>query len=336
MNTIPGIKIVLTGSVAFDYLMIFPGYFRDHILPEKLETISLSFLVEDMIRLRGGTAPNIAYTLALLGLRPSLFATVGIDFEDYRAWLESKGVDTTWARVIPGVYTASFFANTDRANSQIASFYPGAMAYASQLSLHDLKHDRPDFVMISPNDPEAMKSYVLECRDMGLCYIYDPSQQIVRLTGNEIRIGIEGAHALFVNDYEFALIQKMTGMSSADMLRYLRFMVITQGESGAVIRSQEGECHIPVVPPNKIADPTGVGDAFRGGFITAYCYGLDLKTCGQVGVLAATYCLEQQGPQGHSYSRAEFVERYRQYFDDQGQLTVLVNRERAETNSSPA
>jgi adenosine kinase len=289
-----------------------------------------------MIRLRGGTAPNIAYTLALLGLRPCLFATVGIDFEDYRAWLESKGVDTTWARVIPGVYTASFFANTDRANSQIASFYPGAMAYASQLSLHDLDSDRPDFVVISPNDPEAMKGYVQECQDMGLRYIYDPSQQIVRLTGSDIQQGIEGAHALFVNDYEFALILKMTGMSSLDMLKFLRFIVITQGERGAIIRSNEGEHHIPVVPPEKIADPTGVGDAFRGGFITAYCYGLDLKTCGQVGVLAATYCLEQQGPQGHSYSRNEFVDRYRKYFDDQGRLAVLVKSGQAETNHSPA
>ena len=332
----PGSKIVLTGSVAFDYLMIFPGYFRDHILPDKLETISLSFLVENMIRLRGGTAPNIAYTLALLGLRPRLFATVGIDFEEYRVWLESKGVDTTLARIIPGVYTASFFANTDRANAQIASFYPGAMAYAAQLSLHELDLDRPDFVVISPNDPEAMKLYVLECQEMGLQYIYDPSQQIVRLTGSDVQRGIEGAHALFVNDYEFALIQKITGMSSVDMLNFLRFMVITQGEKGAIIHSKDGEHHIPVVPPLKIADPTGVGDAFRGGFLTAHRYGLDLKTCGQVGALAATYCLEQQGPQGHSYSRGEFVDRYREYFDDHGRLAVLINPEPAEKpNNSP-
>jgi adenosine kinase len=322
--------ILLTGSVAYDYLMIFPGYFRDHILPDKLETISLSFLVETMVRLRGGTAPNIAYTLALLGSRPRLFATVGEDFEDYRAWLESRGVDTTWAKVIPGVYTASFFANTDRSNAQIASFYPGAMAYAAQLSLHELENDRPNYVFISPNDPEAMKQYVIECQEMQLPYLYDPSQQIVRLTGEDLRRGIEGAHALFVNDYEFALIQKMTGMSAVDMLKSLRFAVVTRGERGAIIYSEDEEHSIPVIPPEQTADPTGVGDAFRGGFLSAYRYGLDLVTCGRVGALAATFCLERQGPQGHSYTRSEFVDRYRRYFDDGGKLEALVAGEKLE------
>lgn len=320
-------KIVLTGSVAYDYLMIFPGYFRDHILPEKLETISLSFLVENMVRLRGGTAPNIAYTLALLGLKPRLFAAVGEDFEEYRAWLESKGVDTTWARVIPGVFTASFFANTDRSNAQIASFYPGAMAFASQLSLHELDGDPPDFLTISPNDPDAMIRYVDECQEMNIPYLYDPSQQIVRLNADQLCKGIEGAHALFVNDYEYALILKMTGMSPQDILRYVQFMVVTRGEKGATIYSKDQEINIPVVQPHTIADPTGVGDAFRGGFLTAYCRGLDLLTCGQVGSLAATYCLEQQGPQGHTYTCADFIARYRQHFDDGGKLDVFLDKE---------
>lgn len=319
--------IVLTGSVAFDYLMIFPGYFRDHILLDKLDTISLSFLVEDMVRLRGGTAPNIAYTLALLGVHPRLFAAVGEDFEEYRTWLESKGVDTTWAKVIPGVYTASFFANTDRSNAQIASFYPGAMAYASQLSLHDLNEHLPDFVVISPNDPDAMVQYVDECQELNIPYLYDPSQQLVRLDAGDLQRGIEGASALFVNDYEFALIKKMTGMSASDLLEHVIFAVVTRGEQGATIYSQNEEIGIPVVKPDKIADPTGVGDAFRGGFLTAYRYGLDLRTCGQVGSLAAAYCLEQQGPQGHSYTPEEFVARYRLHFDDRGRLDVLVRGE---------
>jgi adenosine kinase len=317
-------NVVLTGSVAYDYLMNFPGYFRDHILMDRLETISLSFLVDSMVRLRGGTAPNIAYTLALLGQKPRMFATVGEDFEEYRSWLESNGVDTTYARVIPGVYTASFFANTDRSNAQIASFYPGAMAYASELSLHELENDRPDLVVISPNDPEAMKLYVVECQEMGLPYIYDPSQQIVRLTPDEVRQGIQGALAVFVNDYEFALIQKMTGLTAAGILKRVLFMVVTCGDKGATVYSREGECHIPVVPPEKIADPTGVGDAFRGGFITAFGYSLDWKTCGRVGVLAATYCLENQGPQGHHYTPQEFITRFRRYFDDEGQLNVFL------------
>jgi len=319
--------ILLTGSVAYDYLMIFPGYFREHILPEKLDSISLSFLVESMVRLRGGTAPNIAYTLALFGQRPRLFATVGEDFEEYRTWLESNGVDTTWAKVIPGVYTASYFANTDRSNAQIASFYPGAMAYAAQLSLHELNSDPPDLVMISPNDPGAMKRYVAECQEMGIPYLYDPSQQIVRLTKDELSLGIQGAMAVFVNDYEFALVQKMTGKTPTDILERSKFLVVTRGEQGATVYSEDEEYDIPVVPPSQISDPTGVGDAFRGGFLTAYSHGLDYLTCGRMGSLAATYCLEQHGPQGHSYTPAEFVARFRQHFDDQGKLDVLVRDE---------
>ena len=317
-------NIVITGSVAYDYLMVFPGYFRDHILPDKLETITLSFLVESMVRLRGGTAPNIAYTLSLLGGNPRILAAVGEDFEEYRLWLESKGVDTSGARVIPGVYTASFFANTDRANTQIASFYPGAMAYASQLSWKDLSGPPADLVVISPNDPGAMLHYVDECQQLHIPYLFDPSQQIVRLTAGDVRRGIEGALALFVNDYEFALIQKMTGMTAADMMGKVRFMVVTRGERGASVYAGDQEFSIPILPPERIADPTGVGDAFRGGFLTAYSHGLDWETCGRMGALAATYCLEHIGPQGHSYTPNEFVERYRRYYEDRGKLNVLI------------
>jgi adenosine kinase len=323
--------IVLTGSVAYDYLMIFPGYFRDHILPDKLDRISLSFLVETMDKRRGGIAPNIAYTLALLGQRPRLFAAVGEDFEEYRSWLEGIGVDTTWAKVFPGIYTASFFANTDLSNAQIASFYPGAMAFAAQMSMYDLAEDRPDLVVISPNDPEGMKRYVRECLELDIPYLYDPSQQIVRMTDVELKQGIAGALCLFVNEYEFALVQKMTGMRPEDILERSEFLVVTQGNKGAVVYSRERQIHIPIIPPEKIADPTGVGDAFRGGFLTAYANHLDLETCGRVGSLAATYCLEQRGPQGHSYTRSEFVSRYRRHFDDEGRLDILLNE-----NQKPA
>jgi adenosine kinase len=318
--------ILLTGSVAFDYLMKFPGFFREHILPDRLDTISLSFLVESMTRWRGGVAPNIAYTLALLGQRPRLWAAVGEDFGDYRDWLEARGVDTSGARVIPGVFTASFFVNTDRANSQIASFYPGAMGYATQLSLRDLGNAAPDLVVISPNDPEAMKMYVEECRTLGTPYIYDPSQQIVRLTGEELQRGIDGARALFVNEYEFALIQKMTGLRVAQFLEHHpdTFIVVTCGEHGAQIYTGQDCFSVPVFPPDQIIDPTGVGDAFRGGFLTGLCHRLDLVTCGQMGALAATYCLEQAGPQGHSYSRSEFIARFRSFFDDLGKLDALI------------
>jgi len=255
-----------------------------------------------------------------------LWAAVGEDFEDYRQWLESVGIDASGARVISGVFTASFFANTDRANAQIASFYPGAMAYATQLSLYELKSNPPDLVVISPNDPVAMGQYVRECKDMGLPYVYDPSQQIVRLNAEELRAGLDGAEALFVNEYEFALIQKITGLTPAEIHQSVGLVVVTQGKHGTLIIAKDLLYEIPVFPERRIVDPTGVGDAFRGGFLKGYALGLDWETCGRMGSLAATYCLEEEGTQGQSYTLQEFVNRYRECFDDQGKLDVLLKK----------
>ena len=317
--------IVVTGSIAYDYLMKFPGYFRDHIIPDKLESISLSFLVDSMVKQRGGVAPNIAYTLALLGDHPAVFGTVGEDFEDYRAKLDKAGVDTRFARVIPGKFTASFFANTDLSNAQICSFYTGAMAHATELSLRELAGETIDLVIISPNDPRAMDQYAAECQELGLPYLYDPGQQVVRASGTELRRGVEGAHFLFVNEYEFELLQKHTEMSAEEILASVKVVVVTLGAKGADIHTEGRLVHVPVVPPLQILDPTGVGDAFRGGFLRGWQLGLDWQTCGQMGALAATYCLEQQGTQKHAYTPAEFVQRYRENFDDQGQLERLIH-----------
>jgi adenosine kinase len=314
--------ILISGSVAYDYLMTFPGLFKEQFLPERLASISLSFLVDSMTRQRGGIAPNIAYTLALLGERPRLFATVGEDFEDYRAWLEKAGVDTEYARVIPGKYTASFFATTDRANAQIASFYPGAMGDAATMSLKDAAR-RPDLVVISPTDPAAMMKHAAECRELGIPYLYDPSQQVLRLEGEEIARDMEGAHFLFVNDYEYGLISKKTGLDLQGMLKHVDVIVITKGKEGAIIYADGKEIVVPVVPEERIVDPTGVGDAFRGGFLAAYAHGWDWLLCGQVGSLAAVYVLEQNGTQNHRYTRQEFIERFRKNYDDGGKLDLL-------------
>ncbi len=315
--------IILTGSVAYDYLMTFPGLFRELILPDRLDSISLSFLVEDMTRQRGGVAPNIAYTLALLGGRPKLMATVGEDFAEYRAWLEAQGVDTSLARVVPGKFTASFFATTDRSNAQIASFYPGAMAHAAELSFRELE-TLPDLAVISPNDPAAMTAYAAECRDLGIPYLYDPSQQVLRLNGDEIRRDMAGAQFLFVNDYEYGLIEKKTGLDLESILTLVHVLVITRGEHGTDIYTDGTRTHVPVYPPERILDPTGVGDAFRGGFLAGWVRGFPLELCGKMGALAATYCLEQTGTQNHVYTRQEFVRRFRETFDDGGQLDALL------------
>ncbi len=316
--------IVCTGSIAFDYLMTFPGYFRDHILPERIESLSLSFLVDSMVRQKGGTAPNIAYTLALLGEHPVVLGTVGEDFEDYRAWLNSQGVNTDYIKVIPGEYTASFFANTDLANIQFSSFYTGAMAHAKELSIGSLTSVDTDLVVISPNDPEAMQLYAEECSQINLPYLYDPGQQVVRIDPEKLRLGVEGAYSLFLNDYEFQLLQKHTGLTLEDVLSKVKLLVITCGEQGSTIYTDGNIYQIKVISPEKIVDPTGVGDAFRGGFLRGYHLGFDWQTCGQMGALAATYCLEQSGTQNHSYTRTKFVSRYRKHFDDYGILDSLL------------
>ncbi len=318
-------KFLITGSIAYDYLMTFPGYFKDQILPDQIENISLSFLVDSMVRRRGGVAPNIAYTMALLGERPMVMGTVGQDFSDYRAWLEEHGIDTAHIKTIDNEYTASFFANTDRSNSQISSFYTGAMAYAVSQSITDLGDTAVDLVIISPNDPRAMDKLVMECQQCGQPYLYDPSQQLARISSEEIIRGTEKAKLLFVNEYEFSLLQHHTGKSAEQLVNEIEIIVVTRGENGTSIYVSGEEHKVKAVEPKIIADPTGIGDAFRGGFLKGYGLGFDWKTCGQMGSLAATYCLENTGTQSHYYTPREFVTRYRQHYDDNGKLDLLLN-----------
>jgi adenosine kinase len=270
-------------------------------------------------------APNIAFNLALLGEKPMLMGTAGEDFDEYDKWLQDHGVDTTLVKKIEGVYTASFFANTDLSNNQIASFYTARMAYAKDLSIKSLDKSKVDLVVISPNDPTAMAKYANECKELGIPYLYDPGQQVVRNAPEDIRQGILGAQSLFVNEYEFELVQRHTGMSEKAIRDAVEYIVITCGECGSDIWVKDSHYRIPAVSPNKIADPTGVGDAFRGGFLRGHRLGLDWHTCGQMGALAATYCLENRGTQNHSYTLKEFVQRYRQNFNDKGILDILIS-----------
>ena len=220
-------KLIITGSIAFDYLMSFPGKFTEHILPEHLQRVSLSFLVDSMDKRRGGCAPNIAYTLALLGERPYLMATAGQDFKDYGDWLHAAGVDISLVHHVPDKFTASFFCSTDTENNQIASFYIGAMANASELSMRTVEN--PGLVIIAPNDPGAMVQYAEECRTLGVPFIFDPGQQCARLSGDELRDGITGARLVISNDYEFELIRQKTGMGEDGVLEQATALLITRG-----------------------------------------------------------------------------------------------------------
>lgn len=317
--------IVVTGSIAFDYLMRFPGSFREHILTEALEQVSLSFLVEEMTKHWGGTAANIAFHMAQLGMRPRLMGTVGRDFPDYRRWLEAVGVDTSTVRQHDGVFTASFFCNTDDENNQIASFYSGAMALAKDYALAEaLNGTTPDWVVISPNDPVAMRNLAEECRQMGLRFVYDPSQQIARSDGESLERGMQQADLLIVNQYESVLITQKTGMTMDDLRRTVKLLVITQGEDGSDIYANGDTVHVPAFAPTSIQDPTGAGDAYRAGFLTGLAKNLPLELCGAVGALCATYVLEHIGPQSRSYTPQQFIERFRRLYDDGGQLDVLL------------
>jgi len=329
------VTVAVTGSMAFDYIMSFPGKFADHILPDQIEILSVSFLVDSMRRERGGTAGNIAYTLALLGQPVLLMATVGQDAADYIDALEKQGVDIGGVLQLPTDFTASFFVSTDTTNNQIASFYTGAMAKAGQISFVDQDHNKISIAIISPNDPQAMVKYVRECKELDIPYIYDPSQQIPRLTPEELSEGITGAKILVVNDYEYKLIKKQTGLDDSDIQMKVETVIITQGEKGALIRSiQVGpdrkalleEILVPAVPPHHIADPTGIGDAFRAGLITGMLRGYPWEVSGRMGSLAATYVLEQYGTQRHRYTRQEFGARYRDLFGTSPELEDLTNR----------
>ena len=310
-------KLIVTGSIAFDYLMQFPGKFTEHILAEHLQRVSLSFLVDSMDKRRGGCAPNIAYTLALLGERPYLVATAGRDFKEYDEWLQAAGVDTSHVHHVPDKFTASFFCSTDIENNQIASFYIGAMANASELSLRTI-HE-PGLVIISPNDPGAMVQYAEECRAMGVSFIFDPSQQCARLSGDELRDGILGARLVICNDYEFELIRQKTGMDEQQLLQHASTLLITRGENGCSVYESPTPIDVPAITPHRIIDPTGVGDAFRGGLMKGMAVSKSLKECAQLGVVAATYALEHLGGQSHAYTIKEFTDRYAEHF---GPLTL--------------
>jgi len=310
--------IIVTGSIAYDYLMSFPGQFTEHFLPEHMSRVSLSFLVDTMDKRRGGCAPNIAYTLALLGERPRLMGTAGQDFEEYRRWLDAARIDTSLVRVIDGKFTASFFCSTDAVGNQIASFYTGAMANAGELSFRTLPNR--GIVIISPNDPGAMLQYAEECRTLGIPYVWDPGQQCARMSGDELRDGLAGATIVICNDYELELLRQKTGLDEAGILAQTRALVVTRGEHGCSIQETTGRTDVPAVTPHRIVDPTGVGDAYRGGFLKGLARGVSYEMCARLGSVAAAFALEHLGGQSHSYTWGEFKARYERQF---GELTGL-------------
>ncbi|MGE0712905.1 MAG: carbohydrate kinase family protein [Planctomycetota bacterium] len=303
-------QIAVTGSVAFDHIMNFPGRFKDHILADKLHILNVSFLVADLKKLRGGCAANIAYSCALMGLAPRLVAAVGHDFGSYGDWLSSQGVDLGGVLEVSDLFTASCFITTDQDNNQITGFYPGAMARAGEATIDALSGATPELAIVSPNEPGAMQAYPEECRRLGVPFIYDPGQQIPMLSAEALLDGLRGAKALVCNDYELALVQEKTERSLDELLELCEAIVVTLGEQGSRVHTREGQVEVPAAPVGSVLDPTGAGDAFRGGLIKGITSGAGWEEACRLGSLVAAYCIEQQGTTAYTFGREEFAERF--------------------------
>jgi len=324
-------RIVVTGSVAFDYLMTFPGKFTEHLIPDRMERLSVSFLVDEMRRVPGGCGPNIAYGLALFGERPALVATAGHDAAEYRERLSREGVDVTGLRLESDLFTASFFVSTDQAQNQLASFYTGAMARAREVSLRGFDPGSMAFVVISPNDPPAMASHAAACRELDIPFLYDPSQQVTRLTGEEMTEGFRGAAILIVNDYEFGILTHKTGLTREEIEQRVPVLIVTHGPDGSAIHAPFGGGsggrivhHVPAARvEGEALDPTGVGDAYRAGLLRGLRIGAPWPVAGRIGSVAAVFCLETQGPQPARYTPSQFLERYARNFGDAAGLEAL-------------
>lgn len=319
-------RIAVTGSIATDYLMSFPGRFADQLVPDQLDEISLSFLVEGLEVRRGGVAANICYGLGQLGLHPVLVAAVGEDFNlDYRSWLKRHGVDTSAVHVSELKHTARFLCTTDEDQNQIASFYAGAMEEARFIELEPIA-DRLggiDLVVVSPNDPEAMVRHTTDARAAGIDVMADPGQQLARMDGPQIRRLVDGAAYLVTNAYERGLLESKTGWSGEEVLDRVEVRITTQGAKGCLIeRRGQPPVEVPAVPEERRADPTGVGDAFRSGFLAGTAWKLDLEASAQLGSLLATYVLEHVGTQEYEVDPPDFLERLGGFYGEEAAAAV--------------
>jgi adenosine kinase len=314
------LRIVVTGSIATDHLMHFPGRFADQFIADQLHKVSLSFLVDDLVVRRGGIAPNIAFGMAQLGLRPILVGAVGKDFDDYRSWLERHHVDCDSLWVSELAHTARFVCTTDEDMCQIGSFYAGAMSESRNIELGPVaaRVGDLDLVIISPNDPAAMMRHTQECRERGFQFVADPSQQLARMSGEEIRTLIDGAAYLLTNEYEKELLESKTGMSTDDVLDRVGVMVTTLGRDGARVSGRDIETiTVPIAKEIHAYDPTGVGDGFRAGFFSALSWGVGHERAAQVGSLLATMVLETVGTQEYVVAPSEFVKRLAESYGDE-------------------
>jgi adenosine kinase len=317
------VRIAVTGSIATDHLMTFRGRFADSLVVEQLDKISVSFLADTLEIRRGGVAGNICFGMAALGQRPLLVGAAGEDFGDYRSWLTRHGVNCDHVLISSTKHTARFVCTTDDDMAQMATFYAGAMSEARLIEIGPIAERGLDLVLVGANDPEAMLRHTDECRSRGLTFVADPSQQLAFADGPFIRKLIEGADFLFTNEYEAHLTESKTGWSDADIANQVTTRVITKGRHGAVIMTRgEDPIEVPIAGEAHRADPTGVGDAFRAGFLTGLSAGLEYRRCAEIGSLLATYVLETVGTQEYVLDKSSFLERLAQSYGDDSAADV--------------
>ncbi|MBI2600273.1 carbohydrate kinase family protein [Candidatus Daviesbacteria bacterium] len=310
--------ITVTGSLAFDHIMDFPGKFADHIMPDKIHQINLSFLVNSLKKQKGGTAGNIAYNLALLKIPVAIVGAVGVDFLDYAKSLKETGVDISQIKIIENNLTSSAFIMTDNTDNQITAFYPGAMDYTDKLSL---ENNKADFTVISPNNPQAMVNFCKQCQNSNTPYMLDPGMQLPALSPEDLKNMISGATILIGNDYEISLLEEKVALDENQLLSQVKILITTLGEKGSIIQTSGQTVKINPAKPRQVLDPTGAGDAYRAGFLAGYLKNLDLKTCGQMGSLAACYAVEKYGTSNHSFNMEEFKHRYQENFGEELKLS---------------
>lgn len=307
-------NILISGSLAYDYIMTFPDSFKHHIMPDSIHMLNVSFVVDQLRKNLGGTAGNIAYTMKLLGMKPLMVSTLGNDGGEYRKFWKQHGLLDTYVKTIPEVSTASAHITTDKEDNQISAFYVGALQESEAQSVYNVQ-EQVKLAIIAPTKKEAMIRHAKECAEKNIPIVFDPGQQATALTKQELMLLIGQAKFLIGNDYEIKLIQEKTGWDTEEIMNHVEVLIITFGEKGSVVKTKDALVEIPSCPVLSVDDPTGAGDAYRAGFFTGYVKGMDWLTCGRMGAVAASYAVEKYGTQNHVFTKKEFEQRYKEAFE---------------------
>lgn len=310
-------RVVVTGSLGYDYIMNFPGRFADRIMLDKIHVLSLSFLVDRLTKNIGGCATNLAYTLKLLGGEPLIVSSAGKDFGEMKKFLLRNNISTQGIMVYADDFCSSYHVVTDKDDNQIGAYYVGASKHNKELSLY-----YEEFATIGPTDPIAMKKFVAQCQKLQVPYLYDPSFQIANFTPNELRKGLAGAAIAIGNDYEIALMEQRLNIAHEKLISMVPILITTLGPKGSIVESGSNAMHIKPAKPSRVLDPTGAGDAYRAGFLAGYLREFDLETCGQMGSVAAAYTVEQYGTVTHHFTIKEFEKRYKENYGEELVISI--------------